>query len=515
MDNRAKRMVGAATMVVALVLALIAPMGSAGASSADNVRFCHATSSVSNPYVMITTDPESIVFSAHQAHEGPLFDPLTMVSGDTWGDVIPPFPGFPGSSNWDPDGPDSAEEQCLGGGIAPEGLVSVVKTADTSFTRTHAWSIDKSVSPNPLQLSLGDTNEIATWDVDVTYDGSDDGDYMVFGTITVTNGGTVDAEITDVTDGLAGTLVDCSGDPDDADDGLPETLQPDQDLECTYSADVEDDSGGTNTATAEGDYLFSDVDDSLLDEPFSETGVATYSFGAPTTEVNDTVQVTDTQSGFDDAYGDVFLDAADYVAGDIEPFTYTRAFNRSDYPERGITCVGETIPNTAAVVGDNEAELDSATATLTVQVQCLVAGPGQTATGRGFKWSATKKAPSNWFMYTPWTTTSGKTGLNPGPVDIVAGQSIVIGSASGSGSAPRTLAFNLTGGWELKTVTNNVKIQPLATCAATQTYMQPGSFSIKTTISTTSFNVNVGSTTAACYGIHLDVVQWVPSSSWS
>ena len=510
MDTWSKKMAVAATMVAALVLALIAPMGSAGASGADKVRFCHATSSTSNPYVMITTDPESIVFSAHQAHEGPIYDGV-MLSG--WGDIIPPFGDFPGL-NWDPNG-GTAEEQCLGdGGTAPEGLVSVVKTADTSYTRTHAWSVAKSVSPTPLQLSLGDTNEIATWDVDVSYDGLTDSAHMVFGTITATNGGTVDARVDDVTDGLLGTLVDCNG--ADAGTGLPATLAPDDDLVCTYSAAVTDGTGGTNTATASGDYLFSGADPQLSDEPFSETGIATYAFSAtPTDEVNDTVQVTDTQSGFDDAYGDVFLDAADYVAGDVEPFTYTRAFNRTDYPESGSTCVGETINNTAAVVGDNEAELDSATAALTVQVQCLVAGPGQSATGRGFKWNATKKAPSNWFMYTPWTTTGAKTGLAPGPVDIVAGQSIVIGSVSGSGTSPRVLTFNLTGGWALKAVTNNVKIHPMTTCAATQNYMQPGSFLFKQTISTTSFSVPVGNTAAACYGIHLDVVQWVPSSTWS
>lgn len=80
---------------MALVMALIGTsMGLALANGPggkqDNVTFCHATNSVSNPYVVITTDPDSIVKQGHGEHNGSVFD-SSMTNKSSWGDIIPSF----------------------------------------------------------------------------------------------------------------------------------------------------------------------------------------------------------------------------------------------------------------------------------------------------------------------------------------------------------------------------------------------------------------------------------------
>lgn len=49
-----------------------------GGPPGKNIAFCHATSSASNPYVLIATDPSSIIKQGHTSH------------GE---DIIPPFEG--------------------------------------------------------------------------------------------------------------------------------------------------------------------------------------------------------------------------------------------------------------------------------------------------------------------------------------------------------------------------------------------------------------------------------------
>jgi hypothetical protein len=72
----------------------------------DKVTMCHATASTSNPYSLITVDQSSITKdNGHGGHTGPLFPE------PGWGDVIPPFDGFPGL-NW-PAGSLLLEEGCV------------------------------------------------------------------------------------------------------------------------------------------------------------------------------------------------------------------------------------------------------------------------------------------------------------------------------------------------------------------------------------------------------------------
>ncbi|MGZ8595375.1 MAG: hypothetical protein ACXWYJ_06925 [Actinomycetota bacterium] len=78
------------------------------------VTICHATNSVSNPYVRLTVDEAAV--NGHDGpdngrgdhllnHTGPVFDAANPAAG--WGDIIPPFysdgatPTGYASANWD------------------------------------------------------------------------------------------------------------------------------------------------------------------------------------------------------------------------------------------------------------------------------------------------------------------------------------------------------------------------------------------------------------------------------
>jgi hypothetical protein len=82
--------------------------------------------------------------------------------------------------------------------------LKVSKTADTSFTRTHNWTIEKSVSPESLDLFRGDSGE-AEYTVKATKTGFTDSDHAVNGTITVTNPNTMPVLVTSVTDQISGS----------------------------------------------------------------------------------------------------------------------------------------------------------------------------------------------------------------------------------------------------------------------------------------------------------------------
>lgn len=110
-STRSRKILLALTVIGALV-AVMFPIAPAGASDGDHagtgkITFCHATSSATNPYVLITTDPASIIKRGHGDHAGDKIPPFHYSSQATGtGD----FPGI----NWDPT--KTAAQQCGGGG---------------------------------------------------------------------------------------------------------------------------------------------------------------------------------------------------------------------------------------------------------------------------------------------------------------------------------------------------------------------------------------------------------------
>ncbi|HWI04122.1 MAG TPA: hypothetical protein VNT52_09935, partial [Acidimicrobiales bacterium] len=163
--------------------------------------------------------------------------------------------------------------------------------------------------------------------------------------------------------------------------------------------------------------------------------------------------------------------------------------------------------NNTADVRSGTTVLDSDSESVSVNFQC---GIGETATGRGLPWSATKKAPSTWFMYSEWSQIS-TTG-----VDIVAGQHHVIGRITGtrgSGANATTLVIDLNANAYFANVAHNVKIQPMS-CTNNQNYVQPGAFTVKRTATANVIDQSItvsGLANTACYAIHLDVFRLEPA----
>lgn len=197
--------------------------------------------------------------------------------------------------------------------------VKVSKTADTSFKRTYAWSIDKSASVSELLLSPGQSY-VASYGVTVDVTGYTDSDWAVAGTITVSNPDPSNAAtVMDVSDLFAGgaLAVSCPV-------ALPTNLGPGESLVCTYGGSLSGAIDGTNTATASTQGLVG-----------SGQGSAAVSFGsASVTKADACVNVSDDKYG---ALGTVCEDAAPasfsyqmnigpYAACGIYPFDNTASF---------------------------------------------------------------------------------------------------------------------------------------------------------------------------------------------
>jgi len=229
--------------------------------------------------------------------------------------------------------------------------LTVTKTAETSYTRTHEWDIDKSVDTEEgytvddgiakVWLYIdGSGDETATWTVDVTYEGYEDSGFNVSGEVTIENTGTLDAVITAIDDVLGGTAisVDCGVE-------FPYTLPVGETLTCTYDEDGYFEGFNEVTVTTERDEYFADAE---------------IIWGDPTTEINKTVNVKD----ISDLFGEVELGTV--TAPNGATFTYNKDFAWADYGAD--LCGGYDYDNTAIIVETGQ----DASATLKVNVQCFV-----------------------------------------------------------------------------------------------------------------------------------------------
>lgn len=231
--------------------------------------------------------------------------------------------------------------------------LDVSKTAETSYTRTWDWDIDKSVSPATWDLFSGDSGT-SDYTVDVTKNGSTDSDWAVEGTITVDNPNAVGATVTGVTDAMTGGIsasVSCGV-------TFPYALAAGDSLVCTYASALPDGSDRTNTATVTTSGLVR-----------GGAATAAVEFGDPTTVVNDTIHVTDS------------------VEGDLGEFSedgstgYSRTFNCDD--DEG------THPNTATIDETGR----SADASVVVTCHDLtVAKDASTSLTRTWDWTIDKSA---------------------------------------------------------------------------------------------------------------------------
>ena len=121
--------------------------------------------------------------------------------------------------------------------------VDVTKTAETTFTRTYEWKIEKSVTPSEWYLFTGDTGA-SEYTVAATKTGFTDSDWAVSGAIWVENNTPFDATIESVADVISGPIHPAVTCPP-----LPTVLGPGDSLHCTYTSPLPDGAERTNTAT--------------------------------------------------------------------------------------------------------------------------------------------------------------------------------------------------------------------------------------------------------------------------
>jgi hypothetical protein len=227
--------------------------------------------------------------------------------------------------------------------------LTVSKTAATSFTRTHDWSIDKTVEtefgyehdglPKIWLYVDGAGDETATWTVDVSYEGFEDSDFEVFGQIEIENSGTLDAVITSVDDLLFDTTIHVT-----CEVAFPYPLPVGDTLTCSYDEDLEGKIEGKNTVN-------------VTTEVRTYSADADVTWGDPASEVDASVTIKDVS----DLLGEVELGTV--TAPNSGQFTYDKRFAWADYGADG---GGDYIyDNTASIVETGE----YAAAALKVNVQ--------------------------------------------------------------------------------------------------------------------------------------------------
>lgn len=227
----------------------------------------------------------------------------------------------------------------------------VEKTAETSFTRTWDWTIEKSADQTDLTLSDGQlfaVNYSATVDAE-----SSDSDWNVFGTITITNpSGNPDATIEGVIDVLSdfGNVADV-----DCGVSFPYVLPDGETLECTYSQDLDGAVNQTNTATVATSGLVPGNSDE-----------ADVTFGdEPTNEMDECVTVSDTNSN-----GPQNVQVCAGVDELPATFNYSIDFGKHPDADVQLECGENSHLNTASFVTDDSETTGEAEWNVSATVEC-------------------------------------------------------------------------------------------------------------------------------------------------
>lgn len=375
--------------------------------------------------------------------------------------------------------------------------LSVSKGATASYRRNISWALTKGVNAQSVVPFValqsvtfsgtpGDAFPVK-WQVVADETEGAESHFSITGQITITNPNPVDVNVS-VTDVLyngnvaLGTAVqlDCNG----AAAGTPSTgtVAANSSLTCDYTASP---TGRTATVNR------ADVAVTGYTPPVGAT--TTISGGFATAPISWVATI----NGDDEVtLGDERFEFSELIQTD-----------RTEYFLESIPCPSDlslytngfytrTVTNVATLNGPNTELTDDASVT----INCS-AWVGETAVGRGLPWSATKGAPSNWFMYTPWTALSGGQ-----TVDLIAGQHYDIGDITAVRTVSSTsITIALESDGRFANVANNVKIYPMQSCGTNQKYVQPGQFTVKRTALAGQTSITVtGLPNVDCYAIHVD-----------
>jgi hypothetical protein len=238
--------------------------------------------------------------------------------------------------------------------------LDVSKTAVPEFTRTYSWTIAKNADQTTLMLS---SNQQFFVNYDVSVEASFiDSDWKVTGTIDIENNTPYDAVITSITDVLPGGVItlNCGL-------SLPYTLEAGDILNCTYSADLTSATNGTNTVTVT----------TSTEDVEGDVGTADFTFGDPTTEIDECIDVSDTYAGI--------LGTVCYA--DLpKTFEYSRQIGYVD-------CGVYQVDNTASFITNDNATTGSDGHTVIVTVVGCGGGDGCTLTP-GYWKTHSEKGPA-------------------------------------------------------------------------------------------------------------------------
>lgn len=281
--------------------------------------------------------------------------------------------------------------------------LSVTSTANTSFTRTYAWEIDKSADQSELTLAEG---QVFTVNYTVTVGlagdpGYTDSDWAVSGTILVHNPAPIAAEITKLADLIAPPIV---FGPDieatvtcPTGVSFPYELASGATLECTYSASAADAAtanpfGNRNTASATlRNYDYNSDGQGAAAGSTDFSGVAAVDFSTATiTEIDECIDVSDTNVG---SLGTICVNAA--------PAIFSYAYDIGPYE----ACGDYTVENTASFVTNDQGATGENTWNIPVNVPCdggCTLSPGYWKThNESFFGGAGKKADPTWQLVEP------------------------------------------------------------------------------------------------------------------
>lgn len=243
--------------------------------------------------------------------------------------------------------------------------VSVTKTANTTFTRTYDWDITKAVDPAEHHLFAGGSAS-SNYLVQVTKTSFTDSDWAVNGEISIYNPAPGPVLLTSVTDTLTGGIsaqVTCPG----------MAILSRSTLVCTYTTDLPDGTARTNTAT-----VTANPGEFLID---GGTGTASVTFGAPTTEVNATINVNDVFDG----------GAPDHLGSASDTFifpVYARQFTCSSDPAAYTDGTYSFTKSNTATIAETG---DSASQTVTVYCYApTVTKDANTSLTRTWNWTINK-----------------------------------------------------------------------------------------------------------------------------
>jgi hypothetical protein len=230
--------------------------------------------------------------------------------------------------------------------------LAVAKTAETDYTRTWVWSLEKTSDTAALLIPAGFPYDV-TYDVTAAAEPTT-GDASVSGTITVSNPAPFDALVTAIVDTAATGIplaVTCT------DVTFPYTLAAGAALECTYAGDLPDTEPRTNTATAVLQNHSTDAEGTATASgttAFAGTAELTFD-GEPSAEYDTCIDVTDDHAG---ALGTICL-------VDL-PKTFTYALTWGPFD----TCGEYQGVNTASFVTQDTEATGSSSWTVAVTVPC-------------------------------------------------------------------------------------------------------------------------------------------------